>query len=145
MNPTNFAFAFCSDGTNSFHIKNLNFLIPNFSPSVIQEIEIVSQKTSIKKQIEWAGMGQEGNEIFAEWKTYIDTNEGNEVVFDKIRTYFTEKMKNTESGWQEIELSDVGDVVFSEAPINLKKESNELIEISYRIYFNEKKEKEGWM
>ena len=46
-------------------------------------------------------------------------------------------MKNSKPGWQEIEYPDNGDVVFSVAPIELSKNQDELIEISYRIYFNE--------
>ena len=94
----------------------------------------------IKKPIEWMGAKTDENgEIFAEWKTYIDTEEANGTSFKRIKTYFSEKMKNTCDGWNELEYPEIGDVAFSEAefPEVWEKENDEVIEISYRIYFNE--------
>lgn len=147
INPTNFAFAFSSNGENSFYIKNLNFLVPDIPPFTIQEIGIVSGEYEIKKQIEWQGVGEENGEVYAEWKTYLDINEGGGKTFDTIRTYFNEKTKNakdgwnenTNDGWNEMEYPEFGQTIFSEAKFSesWEKTEDDLIEISYRIYFNE--------
>lgn len=139
INPTNFAFAFSSNGENSFYIKNLNFLVPDIPPFTLQEIGIVSGEYEIKKQIEWQGVGEENGEVYAEWKTYLDINEGNGKTFNTIRTYFNEKMKNTKDGWNEMEYPEFGQTKFSEAEFSesWEKTEDDLIEISYRIYFNE--------
>ena len=138
VNPTNFAFAFCSSGTNSFHIRNLNFLIPDFPQPSLQEIELVGDdEKSIKKPIEWSGVGEDENGIYAEWKTYIETTEANNMEINKVKTYFSNQMKNQESGWQTIEYPEIGTELFSEATFDDSqiKNNDESIEVSYRIYF----------
>lgn len=145
INPTNFAFAFCTNGENSFQIRNLNFLVPEFPPFTINEIEIVSDSKSIKKSIEWCGTGEEDDKFFAEWKMYLNADEGNEIDFSIIRTYFDDKMKNLIDGWNDMQYPDKGEIMFSEAnfldesnnPSTWRKNSDEVVEISYRIYFNE--------
>ena len=143
INPTNFSFAFSSDGENSFFIKNLNFLVPDFPPFTLQEIGLISDAKEIKKSIEWSGMGEDDTGTFAEWKAYLDTNEGNGLEFKSIKTYFNNNMKNQEKyGWNEMEYPESGKTDFSEADFTqtFTKGKDELIEISYRIYFSEDKD-----
>ena len=143
ISPTNFAFAFCTDEKNPFHIKNLNFLVPDFPPPTLQEIELSNGKNSVKKQIEWSGVGNDddGN-VYAEWKTYLDLDEGNDITFTKINTYFSEKIYeigDDYKGWVEMTYPETGKIDFSEATLEnpIEKIEDDLIEISYRIYFDE--------
>ena len=139
INPTNFSFAFSSDGNNSFFVKNLNFLVPDFPPFTLQEIGLISDEKEIKKSIEWSGIGNDENGTFAEWKTYLDINEGNDLNFKSIQTYFNDNMKNLKDGWNEMEYPEFGNTIFSNAEFENEwiKQKDELMEISYRIYFSE--------
>ena len=142
INPTNFAFAFCTNGENSFQIRNLNFLVPDFPPFTLNEIELISGENKIKKQVEWCGIGEEEGKIFSEWKIYLDADEGNEMVFDSISTYFNNSMRELKDGWNEMQYPEVGNIQFSNALFSeqWEKNSDEVIEVSYRIYFNESEE-----
>lgn len=145
-NPTNFAFAFSTNGENSFQIRNLNFLVPDFPTPTINEIAVVSENEKIKKQVEWCGIGEEEEKYFAEWKMYLNADEGNDIEFSSIESYFSEyDMKDLKDGWNEMQYPEYGDIIFSEAkfldaknnPTSWKKNNDEVVEISYRIYFNE--------
>ena len=138
MNPTSFSFAFSSDGKNSFQIKNLNFLVPNFPPPTLQEIVL---NNTIIKQIEWSGSGIDDNGYFAEWKTCLDAEEAIGVSFTNISTRYSlaQIKKNNINGWNEIEFPETGSETFSRATFEEAwTKENELIEVSYRIYFSEK-------
>jgi hypothetical protein len=145
INPTNFAFAFCTNGENSFQIRNLNFLVPDFPPFTLNEIELISGENRIKKQVEWCGIGEEEGKIFSEWKIYLDADEGNEMIFDSISTYFNNSMRELKDGWNEMQYPEVGNVKFSNALFSeqWEKNSDEVIEVSYRIYFNEIEEEKN--
>ena len=148
VNPTNFSFAFSTNGENSFQIRNLNFLVPDFPSPTINEIEVVSENETIKKQVEWCGIGNDDEKFFAEWKMYLDADEGNDIDFSSIKSYFSNEMNNLKYGWNEMQYPEYGDIIFSEAnflddennPTSWKKNNDEVVEISYRIYFNESAE-----
>ena len=69
----------------------------------------------------------------------MDADEANDVNFKFIRTYYNDNMNNIKDGWNEIEYPKIGDIMFSEAEFTEEwtKNENDMIEISYRIYFSE--------
>ena len=96
---------------------------------------------TIIKQIEWSGSGIDDNGYFAEWKTCLDAEEAIGVEFTNISTRYSlaQIKKNNKNGWNEIEFPETGSETFSRATFEIPWiKENELIEVSYRIYFSEK-------
>jgi hypothetical protein len=149
ISPTNFAFAFSTNGENSFFMKNLVFLTNSATPNSPCEILLSNQKTinddsstsdsnsvvEIKTKVEWCGIKEDENgSVYAEWKGYLYPDEGNEIDFKSVNMLFSNTLTET----SEIKYPDSANIKFSSTDFEetWQKNANETIEVSYKIFFS---------